>query len=207
MERALQPKNKVKFILALSISVILLIIGLTANYYSDRYISKYFPNRPQADDYLFKHVQFKDLSTLNEYIMIFTYLLGVIFIIQNKYAHELPFYLLIMGVFSIFRAVFILMTPLANPYPNPAEFGLMHSLLAKNGMFPSGHTSVPFMFFLFSYYHKKWFYYISFLVLSILVATTMIISRGHYSIDIIATVFIVYSIYSFANKHLRWFVC
>ncbi len=196
-----------KFVIALSISLVVLLIGIILNYYTDKYIQENFQNRPKADDYFFRKMKFKDLSELNEGMVIISFVVSIVFIVKNKFYNEIPFYLLIVGIFSILRAVFIVATPLANPFPNPQDFGIMPSLLAKNGLFPSGHTSYPFIFFLFSYYKKKWGYYIMFLILFLLVSITMIICRGHYTIDIIMTIFISYSIYSFANKHLKWFVC
>lgn len=183
----------------------LLVFGLILNLIADKYIITHYPNPPILKDFLLDRLPYKDLSHINEFFLIITYIVFVIFIVKTKSYNELPSYLFIMALFSIFRSLFIVMTPLGSPHPGNS-FGLFP--LPNHGMFPSGHISVPLMFLIFSYYKKEGIYVWIFFILFIAIISTMIISRGHYTIDMIATVFIVYSIYSFTKKHLMgWLEC
>jgi len=189
--------NKIK----LTFVVSLYIFAAYLNHISSNFIVKKF-SMVKSDDLLFYFLKFKDLSKLNEIIMILSIITIIIYIMHYNLYKNISYYIFILATFQLFRAGIIIFTPLANPFPAP-KFGLFHKFLSNTGMFPSGHTSVPFLGYLFSFDKKQKRYKILFITFFILSTVTMLISRGHYSIDIIGTIFISYSIVCFSNKYLK----
>ena len=189
-----------RYIWLLLFSISLLMLGVEANWYSSGYIDKHYANLPLMPDLVHKYLPYHDLSNFNEIAILYTVALLIIFIIKNKYYSQIPYYLFIFAIFQLLRALFIVLTPMGNPCPG--LFGIS-TLFPQSGMFPSGHTSIPILaYYLVPKLH--WLWRMKFLALSIIVVLTMLISRGHYTIDIIATIFMSYTIVAVSNKHVHW---
>lgn len=125
-----------------------------------------------------------------------------LFVAKPKY---LPFSVKALALFIIIRSFFISLTHLgANLHQislntDSIGFGVYDFLYnAKNDFFFSGHVGAAFLFSLIFWEEKFW--RISFLIISLIFAASMILAHMHYSIDIFAAPFITYGIFVIAQK-------
>jgi len=201
METKKEINKKRSYIFILTF--LFLVFGAFLDVFSTHLISENFSEElVLAPDLFFKFFEFNDLSKINEIFRVISIVLLFYFVFKYKDKSELPYLFLLFGAFQFVRAFSILLTPLMPPYfPYHFEFGLFSKFLPNVGLFPSGHTSYAFMGFLISW--NKKFYRYSFLILFLIIALTMLISRGHYSIDILGTVFICYAIFVFMERNIK----
>ena len=190
-----------KWVILLVSMLLLLLLGQVVAVKSEAFIKRNF-KLIVAQDLLFYILPQKNLSILTELLMIFSALLFVVYVSQKKLIKWAPYYLFLYCIFIYTRSLFVIFTPLATPFTGD-QFGILSNYLTLQGLFPSGHTSVPFMAFLYARYMKDYKFSVFFLILFIIMSLTMMISRGHYTIDIIGTIFISYTIVNVCDKHFK----
>jgi membrane-associated phospholipid phosphatase len=108
-----------------------------------------------------------------------------------------------MGIFYVVRGIFIVLTPFGNP-PLFNGSGAPFNGFSRYelGVYPSGHVGNAVMFFLLA--RDRFFKWLLFAVV-IFIIITLLLARGHYSVDIFSGWFFAYAIKSFGEKHLRYF--
>jgi len=129
--------------------------------------------------------------------LVSTLLVLVFFLLNPNY---LPFSLKALSLFILIRSFFISLTHLGvnlNQITlNTNSFGFdIYEFLyhGKNDFFFSGHVGASFLLALL--FWKKKFWRNLFLIISVIFGISMILAHMHYSIDIFAAPFIVFSIY------------
>ena len=162
-------------------------------------LNNLYPNLPIAADFLFEHTPYVNMLWVADLISFFALISFLAFIFLKKRGKEFPFYATIVGVYFLLRSVFIYLTPLGNPHPVP---GLL-KFLPNGGMFPSGHVGLIFLFFLSTLKTKSKYWSIYFIILVIFEFVAMILSRGHYTIDMVGAIFIAYTIWKITNEHFK----
>ena len=70
-------------------------------------------------------------------------------------------------------------------------------------MFPSGHTGIIILTLLIYIEDKAKHWKIYFIILLIIAIVSMILSRGHYTIDFIGALFIAYTIWKVGDEHFK----
>ncbi len=126
---------------------------------------------------------------------------------RGRWAYILWSYAALISV----RSFFIVLTPMRHPLGalkfgtdaiNPATEALFHLvgryLTFGNDLFFSSHTAMPFLGYLI--FRGRWIR-LSFLGLSVLLASTVLLIRVHYSIDVAGAYFITYSVHRLG---VRW---
>lgn len=119
---------------------------------------------------------------------------------------QLPFILGTIGLFMIVRNVFITFTPVGIPegiiplYTQPALSAMRDILIFDHELFFSGHTGTPFLYFLLSRGPRPWRGFL--LGFSILMAIGVLLTRNHYTIDVLGAYFITYAIYRLSRSLL-----
>ncbi len=112
---------------------------------------------------------------------------------------RLPFALKGVALFLLIRAVFISATHIA-PFPveprDPAPF--LNTIFHGGDLFFSGHTGLPFLAAL-AFWHSPLLRYF-YLALTFFFGAIVLLGHYHYSIDVLAALFITYGIYNMA----RW---
>ena len=113
--------------------------------------------------------------------------------------NRLPFAFKAMALFLLVRAVFISLTHIA-PFPiEPRQAApFLDTIFHGGDLFLSGHTGLPFLAAL-AFWHVpalRYFYLASTLFFGAIV----LLGHYHYSIDVLAALFITYGIYNMA----RW---
>lgn len=111
--------------------------------------------------------------------------------------NRIPFALKAMALFLLIRAIFISLTHIA-PFPidpqKPAPF--LNSVFYGGDLFFSGHTGLPFLGAL-AFWHIRSLRYF-YLASTLFFATIVLLGHYHYSIDVLAALFITYGIYHLA---------
>ena len=103
------------------------------------------------------------------------------------------------------RSFFISLTPMHTPPDaifspdSPLCAFIGHHLTFKHDLFFSSHTALPFMAFLL--FREAWVR-ISFLVISVIMAATVLIGRFHYSIDVFGAFFITYGLHTLESHRI-----
>jgi membrane-associated phospholipid phosphatase len=123
-------------------------------------------------------------------------LLFIGYIVKNKKYSELPLFLTALAIFYLLRALFVFIFPLKDPYPILRTGGI-YNYFPAGGMFPSGHTGLVFMIYYFIKGNIKYL----FLGLASFTAFFIIVSRLHYTIDVIGAIIITYGIYWLMKKY------
>ncbi|OGR88732.1 MAG: hypothetical protein A3J74_07300 [Elusimicrobia bacterium RIFCSPHIGHO2_02_FULL_57_9] len=120
------------------------------------------------------------------------------------YPRRIPFLLFVLSLFLAIRGVFIFLSPIGHPtgMMDMSKLDFLFSYLIGTWTFQnefvfSGHTSIPFLFFLF--FETFW---LKLLLLSgsIVMAVCVLLSHNHYSVDVLGAYFVSYSIYVLAGK-------
>lgn len=177
-----------------------MIICLVIPYFVIINLYQVYPNLPTQTDFFFEHTPYINILFICDLIVIITIISFLIFIFKKKKFREIPFYTILIGIYYLIKSVLIYLTPMANPHP-VSEF--WSKVLPEGGMFPSGHTGLIFLLFLFTIKEKPKGWRIYFLMLLIAEIIFMILSRGHYSIDIIGALFIGYTLWKVAYERFR----
>lgn len=121
---------------------------------------------------------------------------------RHHLAHIAWLYALLIAV----RSLFIVLTPMRTPADalwvagDPLFDVLGKHLTFKHDLFFSSHTALPFLAYLI--FRDRWARW-SFLAISLLMAFTVLATRLHYSIDVLAAFFITYALYRWERRWLR----
>jgi len=181
-------------------SIGLLAIAVIACFIASELIQTLYPDRPIVPDLLFDllpNIPF--LAYITDPIMAAAIVL-IVYYACNQGRRHMGFYFFTVGILYMLRAPLMILTPLGRPTGNLDSFGIFEIFgLKQHGMFPSGHVALAalFYFLIDGKRHSgfKW----AMAMLGVAEIVTLILSRGHYSIDIIGGVmqaFIVITVMS-----------
>lgn len=177
--------------------VLCLLITLLANYI----IVTHFPNKVISPDILFNvfpyHVNLEYISDLLFFLLVFLFISSY-FLKEKKRSNDI---IDTISIFYIFRALLMVLTPLMRPTGvDLPSHGIFREIMTQFGMFPSGHVGLTaLLYFLIdgSEYRKfKQLY----LYLLVIYSVLMIISLGHYSIDVVGGIMLGYIVVNERNK-------
>jgi hypothetical protein len=121
---------------------------------------------------------------------------------------RLPYLLTTVGLFVVIRSIFVAV----NPYGPPLGminlnasyvFAPIRGVLAfDNEFFFSGHTSLPYLYFLF--FHDMPRARKALLGASVVMAACVLLTRNHYTMDVLGAYFMTYAIYRLSRYVLGW---
>jgi hypothetical protein len=116
--------------------------------------------------------------------------------------NRLPFALKAIALFLVVRAVFVSLTHIA-PSPidpqKPAPF--LNSMFYGSDQFFSGHTGMPFLAALCFWHMPQWRYF--YLAATVFFGAVVLLGHYHYSIDVLAALFITHGIFQIAYWMFR----
>jgi hypothetical protein len=108
--------------------------------------------------------------------------------------NRLPFALKAVALFLLVRAVFVTLTHMG-PSPidpqKPAPF--LNSIFFGSDLFFSGHTGLPFLAALTFWHIAQW--RALYLALTVFFGTVVLLGHYHYSIDVLAALFITHGVF------------
>ncbi|MBI4249339.1 MAG: hypothetical protein HY611_07535 [Elusimicrobia bacterium] len=189
-------------------------IGLAflVNFYAGRYVHRLGARLPSLNEDLLLHALPRmDLTVL----FVWGFAAFLVFAAAAALLTErgrIPYVLWMYALLISMRGMFIMLTPMGTPSGMfPIEdytlFNMVGRYLTfKNDLFFSAHTSMPFLGFLI--YRRGWVR-IVFLAGSIAMGFCVLLSRLHYSIDVIGAYFITYAVVRihqeiFEMRYAKW---
>ncbi|MBI5011195.1 MAG: hypothetical protein HZB98_16405 [Bacteroidia bacterium] len=180
--------------------------GMALNIASQTYLHNYMSEGktlPMLSDLILDNLPVIDLSLVYDIVCLIPIFLVFVYVAHRKEYNRVPFILLMVGIFYLVRGVFIVLTPFGNPPLFEGSDPLFNGFSKYElGVYPSGHTGNVFMLFMLvndSVYKKI------ILACLVVVIIALLLSHGHYSIDIFSGVFFAYAIRSYGIKHFWMF--
>jgi membrane-associated phospholipid phosphatase len=179
-----------------------LIFGIYLNQVSSVWLRDHFEGKlPVLNDVILDNLPYYRIQWLYDLIPMIAIILFCIYTYRFE-IEKTPYFLLIFGISQIMRAIFICLTPFGSPSYGMDPLKLLDTISFRYGLYPSGHTGTVFLAFLLA---KKKKYKVFFLALSLLVVTTLLLARGHYSIDIFSALIFAYALYSLGKNRFEKF--
>ncbi|MBI3289316.1 MAG: hypothetical protein HYZ74_07340 [Elusimicrobia bacterium] len=117
---------------------------------------------------------------------------------------RIPFLLFLLSVYIVVRALFVFLSPIGAP-SGMVDMRLHDAIFSRilgtwtftNEFVFSGHTAIPFLFFLF--FRTRGLKTLM-LAGSLLMAVCVLLSRNHYTVDVLAAFLVSYSVYALADR-------
>ena len=119
----------------------------------------------------------------------------------------MPFLLFLLGVYLVVRTLYVFLSPIGAPAQilDMRELDSLFALVAgeytfQNEFIFSGHTAVPFLFFLF--FDSRWHKGVM-LAGSLAMAFAVLVTRNHYAVDVLSAYLVGYSVYALSGWLFR----
>jgi hypothetical protein len=194
-----------KVLRAWALGAAALLAALGINYATGTYVDSVGPSLTPARDTLFQFIPFKVFPFIHTWGFVGFLIVLNAAVLVDEPAKRGPFFMWAYALIIATRAVFTTLTPLGLPAEAPTfeHFpiqGFFHSFDFRSTMFFSGHTAFPFMGFLLL--RQRWARWAS-LGFSLMLASSVLLSRLHYSIDVGAAFFIAYAVAHLARRSWR----
>ncbi len=185
------------------LSVLLITIGTALTGIFGTIIFQKFGNTLlPPPDLFFEAVGYHNTSTLADIIPSIMVLLLGFTIYKTKQYHIIPYVLLVLGITITARAFIIPLTPLAYTESWPSLLASIR-VATYDGMFPSGHTAFVAIIMFFIAQTRKHLFTIVAFALFIGEILSMLLSQGHYSIDIVGGFLLAYFVFTMSEKYVK----
>jgi len=186
-----------KYFAQLAGSVLFLILTSWLNFISGDFIINRFDN-VIPPDLLFEFMPYyPSLQYITDVIVIASGLLLFFYVIKNNY-RNLPNIIYIIALAYLLRAIIVPLTPLGAYFGVSNSYGI--SDLKPHGAFPSGHTMFAFLVYFLINKKENVLKYLT-LLMALFESFSLILSRGHYTIDIVGGFLLAYFVVTqFAKK-------
>lgn len=182
------------------LALIILIIGVFINTTSGIFLFNEKENLPVMHDIILDNLPLFKAAYIYNLFSFSIFVLLVVYTIKNKKYNEIPYFIILFGIFYTIRGAFLILTPFGNPVPDYNT--IMEKLkMFRVGMYPSGHTGSSFLTFLLV---KGKYRYLTG-ILCVFVVVLLLLAKQHYSIDIFSALVFAYAIHSFGKKYLSQF--
>ena len=175
------------------------------NYWTGTYIDRIGPGLKPAHDLLFELLPLRIFPYIHTWGFVGFLVVLALGVALYEPRDRVPFFLWAYALIIATRAVFTVLTPLGLPLEAPTfEHYPIRTMFEyfdfRHTLFFSGHTAFPFLGFLLV--RRPWVRW-SCLGFSLLLASSVILSRLHYSIDVGAAFFIAYAVSHLARRSWR----
>lgn len=185
------PSGGRLFLERLTPAAAVLALGGVLSMLASRFIDARFPGRPMPRDLLLDALP---ALTPAQYVADLTVIcaVAILFVFYSRrHPHDIPEATAIFGLMYLLRSAIIVLTPLASPHGN-GSYGI---LPPQTGMFPSGHMANVLLGWLLvrRYGGSKTSLVLG--TLAIVEGASLLLSRGHYSIDLVGGMLLTYFVY------------
>jgi len=158
---------------------------------ASRTIVTRFPDRPAAPDIAYEVLPYVPAASYLTLVTLGALLLMLgVWLIRHRPGH-VPEYVSLVSLMYLLRAALTVLTPLAQDRPG----SVLPFPLFQNGLFPSGHTAVALLLLLLVGRRNAPHMHAAAVTLLAVMVITMLISRGHYSIDIAGGALLAYFVW------------
>lgn len=184
---------RARWLRRLVVAVLVLLLSGVVSRVSSRLIGVWFPDRPLPRDLLFERLPYLPWTQyLTDIAVLVAIVLGLVYAFRGR-TGELPKMVALFGIMELLRAFIILLTPLAGPLGNGAYYGLIH--MVQNGEFPSGHAASVLLCLLLVDREQAPRLRAVLAALVVVEIASLLLSHGHYSIDIVGGLLLSYFVY------------
>jgi len=185
------------------IALFIFLVGSASNLIADVYLHNFVSDGnklPLLSDLILDNIPYWEISFLYDWFAFSATIIFVIYVIYKKEYKKLPYILLMFGFLYIVRSVFVVLTPFGNPRDGIPTDSIFHGFSKyEMGVYPSGHTGGTFMYFLLAKGIFRWLLFF----ITLAVISSLLLARGHYSIDILSGLIFAYAIYCNGEKYFR----
>jgi len=186
-----------KYVLSVALGAALLLLSLVINSYAVLYATQKASN--PVSDIILDNIPVFNVDGIFVYGPILMWLFVTLVCVRRP--QRIPLVLKSVAFFVIIRSVFISLTHIG-PYQtrmvmdSPAF--LYKEFTAGGDLFFSAHTGLPFLMAMVFYSSKfyRWF----FIIMSVFFGCIVLMGHVHYSIDVLSSFFITYTIYTIVIK-------
>lgn len=179
-----------------------LFAGVALNNVSQSYLHDYVNQGnilPSLPDMLLDRLPVMQVSMIYDIFVIIPVILLFVYIVRDREYNQLPFILLMVGLFYVVRGIFIVITPIGNPPMFNGSDTLFHGFANYElGVYPSGHAGNLFMLLLLV--NNRFYKRLLGLCLAVVIVT-LLLAHSHYSIDIFSGLIFAYAIHAFGEKY------
>lgn len=184
------------FSLSAILGIVMLITSLFVNYFANIYTATHASN--YVADIILDNIPVVNVDFIffEGFALFWTF----VFFLMIKEPQQMPFVVKSIAVFVLIRSIFITLTHLGLPpvhsYLEPDS--TFRYITSGNDMFFSSHTGLPFLMSLIFWNNKKLRH--TFILATIIFASSVLLGHLHYSIDVFAAFFIAYGINHISQK-------
>lgn len=186
------------------LGVAVITAGILLNFIAQIYLHDYISeghSLPVLSDLILQNLPYLDIDYLYDIFSLTSLILFILYLFHKRRLRDVPYVLLLLGIFQCVRAVFIVLTPFGNPPMFNGTDGLFNGFSRYElGVYPSGHTGASYLYVLIAQ-NTAYRRLLAFCVL--VIVGSLFLSRGHYSIDVLSGIFFAYAIYVFGERNLR----
>lgn len=176
----------------------LVVAAIAVNVGINGLIPELFPNRPVVEDLLFRLTPTVfSLQYIVDAIVVLSSLIVAWYGLRVKPV-EFSFIVSVFAVAELLRGVLMILTPIGPSFPS-MQYGL--TTYPQYGQFPSGHTVIVMVAYLVVDGSTAPRIKNLLLGLALLEILSLILSRGHYSIDIVGGFFVAYLTYRELSRY------
>lgn len=181
---------------ALSILALGVILQSVALAIADRYVTTF----PAVTDLVQRHLPFINMFWTGElYFFAFMACFAITFFRERR--HDLPYVLVLLGLFYATRSVFLLLLPIGSPADAPLiSSRFVFYPYPSHAYFPGGHVGI---LFLMSRSIERRSIRRVLLVATILFGIGSIVTRAHYTADFFGGLLLAYGVEAWAERHCR----
>ena len=185
-----------QFVYSVLFAIFLILLSAIVNQFAGKYSDKMKSNN--VTDAILDNIPTVNMSFVfvEGFILLHVFMAFLAFL----YPRHIPFMLKCVAMIVLTRSVFVTLTHL-NVYSGhlPPETPLiLQPLYFKGDLFFSGHTAVPFILAIV-FWSKRFIRYIL-LGATVLLASSTLLMKLHYSIDVFAALFIAHSLFIICRK-------
>ena len=196
-----------RWLRALGVAASTLLISAVLETITSNAIQSLYPNRPKPPDLLFQllpHLAWTQFVVEAIYVA-GAVLLGV-YAFRREHRRQIPEIIALFGIMEIFRAVIMVLTPLAAPYSAAAHFNATGGAIRNWGEFPSGHAATMLLFYLIIDKETAPGLKKALLVMNVAEIVVLLTSHSHYSMDIVGGLLLGYFVYFeyFRGRMFNW---
>ncbi len=190
---------------ALAVAAFIMLLSGVVETITSNAIQSLYPDRPKPPDLLFQllpHIAWTQFVVEAIYIG-GAVLLGV-YAFRRRHWREIPEIIALFGLMELFRAVIMVLTPLAAPYDEATHFNV--GGVRNWGEFPSGHAATMLLFYLIIDKEDAPGIKRALLVMLGAECFFLLTSHSHYSIDIVGGLLLGYFVYFeyFRGRMFNW---
>lgn len=185
-------------------ALVLLIVATILSFCSSAFIRQYFPDRQPIPDLLFNILPYYPwLQDLSDIANIFSITTVAYYFFWGR-SRQLPYALMIFAVAVLLRDIIVVLNPFGGPLGNYVHYGL--TTIHQNGQFTSGHTAIVMLAYFLVDKKESPILKTALLVSIVVEIIALLLSHGHYTIDIIGGFLLSYVVFYEMQKYKKYWV-